>query len=133
MALRREIIVRPKPGENIRSEFERFLSLAHDRDWSHLKVLFGFAWGSAAYQGDWIEEVISPGTLKERVDELERLGEGAISDDDLFVTLENSGTQFTFCHENDIHVEGSSDDPILAAELDRYRSLGWEIHERTKN
>lgn len=133
MAQTREIIVRPKPGEDIRGDFARFLTLAGERDWSRLKVLFGFAWGNYAYEDDWIEEVVSPTQLKKRVDVLEENGDGAIGDDDLFITIEGLGTQFTFCHENDIHIEGVLDDPLLASELDRYRDLGWEIYERTKN
>ncbi|MEP4076208.1 hypothetical protein [Haloferula sp.] len=133
MAQTREIIVRPKPGEDIRGDFARFLSLASERDWTRLKVLFGFAWGNYAYKADWIEEVMSPTELKERVDALEENGDGAIGDDDLFVSIEGLGIQFTFCHENDIHIEGSPHAPLLVSELDRYRDLGWEIHERTKN
>lgn len=128
----REIIATPPEGGDIRAEFDRFLALAGERDWNQLTVLFGFAWGNDAYEDNWIEEVMSPAELKARVDALEENEYGSISDDDLFVTIGEHGTQFTFCHENDIHIKGVPDDPILVAELERYRSLGWRVGEKSK-
>jgi hypothetical protein len=128
----REIVARPKPSDNIRPEFDSFVSRAEERGWLQLKVLFGFAWGNRVYKDDWIEEIMTPAELQSRVNELERNGIGSIGDDDLYVTIEGGGTQFTFCHENDIHVEGSLDDPLIQSELDRFQQLGWDICERTK-
>jgi hypothetical protein len=128
----REIIVRPKDGDDIRCEFDRFLSTARSRGWNELKILFGFAWGNYAYENDWIEEVVSPDGLETRVRELEEKGDGSIGEDDLFVTVLAIGIQHTFCHENDIHIEGPHDDPYIDEEAGRYQSLGWELHDRTK-
>lgn len=132
MSLIREIIVRPKEGDNIRSEFDRFLTTAGSMGWNQLEVLFGFAWGNYTYKDDWIEKVVSPDALKKWVGELEQKGDGAIGEDDLFVTVVATGIQYTFCHENDIHLAGPPDDPYIDAVADRYRSLGWALHDRTK-
>jgi hypothetical protein len=129
----REIVFRPTEGCDIRAEFDRFLATAHEEGWDKLKVLFGFAWGNYAYEGDWIEEVISPGELQARVRGLEDHQDGAIGSDDLFVTVLTTAVRHTFCHENDIHLEGRIDDRYVAAEAARYRSLGWERFERARN
>lgn len=128
----REFVVRPKPGENIRTAFECFLLRATEEGWPKLKVLFGCAWGNHVHGKEWIEKDMSAAELSVSVMELEAQGVGLIGDDDLYVTIESTGTQFTFCHENDIHIQGSPEDLFVQAELGRFRNMGWAIHERTK-
>ncbi|MGI9243343.1 MAG: hypothetical protein ACR2RV_21270 [Verrucomicrobiales bacterium] len=132
MKVVREIIVRPDDGGDIRSEFDRFLSMAKDQGWDQLEVLFGFAWGSDAYEGNWIEEEFSPDGLKARVRELEADGCGEISSDDLFVTVPALGVQYKFCHENDLHLEGPPDSVHLEHEAAHFRALGRAVIDRTR-
>lgn len=132
MKLTREIIARPKDGDDIRDEFFRFLEEADEKKWGSLGVLFGFAWGNYAYVDNWIEEELNVDELRLRVQELEGRGDGSISEDDLFVTVGATGIQHTFCHENDIHIEGALENDCLTEEAARFRSLGWGVHDRTK-
>ena len=133
MTQTREFVIIPKEGDSIRPEFDRFLEAARERGWDQFNVLFGFAWGNYVYEHNWIAKVISLDDLKSKVTALEHKNDGSIGDDDLFVTVEKTGVQHTFCHENDIHLEGRPDDEYLTAEVARYRHLGWEVHERTNS
>jgi hypothetical protein len=127
-----EIIARPKSGKDIRSEFDRFLELSRKEGWNELKVLFGFAWGNYVYEGDWIEEIISPDELQKRVKDAEMNGDGSISNDDLYIKVLATGRDYTFCHENDIHISGAVGDAHILEEAERFKSLGWEIYENRK-
>ena len=95
-------------------------------------MLFGFAWGSDAYEDDWIEEALTVDELRLRVQKLEDGGCGAIGKDDLFVSVKATGIQYTFCHENDLHIAGAVDAVSLTEEAARLRLLGWGIQDRIK-
>jgi hypothetical protein len=127
-----EVIVRPKTREDVRREFSRFLERARSAGWAELKVLFGFAWGNDVYTGDWIEEILTPDQLLQRVEAAEQKGYGRIGGDDLFVTPIVTGVQHTFCHESDIHLEAADNDAYIASEVLRFRDMGWELHQRFK-
>jgi len=127
-----EIVARPTEGEDIRSEFDRFLDLSRKEGWNELKVLFGFAWGNYVYEHDWIEEVMSPNELQKKVQDAEMNGDGSISDDDLHIKVVATGRDYTFCHENDIHISGAIDDAYILDEAERFKSRGWKIYESKK-
>ena len=124
-----EIVATPGSGHNIRQEFERLIDHARTSDWRQLKVLFGFAWGNYVYPDEWREEIFSPDELCSRVRNLENQNDGSIGTDDLSITVVSTGLRYTFCHENDIHLEGFAEDPGFCAERIRLQKLGWRIHE----
>jgi len=126
-----EIVARPPDGEDIRNEFNRFISIAREAGCQRLSIMFGFAWGNDVYDDDWLEEDLSPSEVETRVMEAEGAGFGAVADDDLFVTVPETGLKYTFCHENDIHVEGDPDGQFIHEERSRFLAMNWIIHERT--
>ena len=111
-----EIVSRPKSSKEIRIEFERFIERAQKEHWNELKVLFGFAWGNYIYEGDWTEEIMSPNKLARKVREAEENEDGEIGSDDLIVTPVGLGVEHIFCHEADIHLEGSLDSEYIQRE-----------------
>lgn len=127
-----EIAARPGTAEEVRREFQFFLDRAKLQGWKDLKVLFGFAWGNYIYEKDWIEEIMTPERLAERVAAAESAKDGKIGADDLYVTPLAIGVQHTFCHEADIHLEGPEDSEYISSEAARFGSLGWDVYERTK-
>ena len=128
-----EILARPPEGDTIQDEFNRFLAIAREYGWDKLKVMFGFAWGNDIYNQDWLEEVMSPSELEHKVREAEDSGFGSICDDDLYVAVTNLEVEFTFCHENDIHISGAKDSSFIQSEKIRFLDLGWDVFERIKD
>lgn len=126
------IIARPKSADLVRKEFDAFLARAEKENWTELNVTFGFAWGNYLYERDWLEELFNANELREKVKEAEENGDGAIGSDDLYVTPVGIGVEYTFCHEADIHLEGSQDSEFLKNEKERYQSMGWDIYETLK-
>ncbi len=127
-----EIAARPASAEDVRREFQFFMDRAKLQGWKDLKVLFGFAWGNYIYEKDWIEEIMTPEQLSERVAAAEFARDGKIGSDDLYVTPLAIGVQHTFCHEADVHLEGPEGSDYISSEAARYESLGWDVYERTK-
>jgi hypothetical protein len=127
-----EIAARPETADAVRREFYAFLERAKSQGWLELKVLFGFAWGNYIYEKDWIEEIMNPDQLAERVATAESARDGMIGSDDLYVTPLALGVKHTFCHEADIHLEGPVDSDYIASEAARLEALGWNIYERIK-
>jgi hypothetical protein len=117
-------------GENIRVAFQQFLVDAAQDPSNQLSVMFGFAWGNDIYASDWLEELLSPSELRARVQSAEEAGLGSISDDDLYVTVAKTGLRYTFCHENDIHVEGDPTSSDINELRSRFLSMGWQVFER---
>jgi hypothetical protein len=127
-----QIVALPESVDDLRNEFRAFIDRAKVERWNELNVLFGFAWGNYIYEKDWIEEIMTPVDLADRVARLEAANDGAIGSDDLFVTPLRLGVKYTFCHEADIHLEGPLESDYIAAESMRLKSLGWTICETTK-
>ena len=128
-----KIVARPQNADDVRREFQKFLERAKAQNWTELKVLFGFAWGNTIYENDWLEEIMTPDELAARVSKVELSKDGRIGSDDLYVTPIALGIEHTFCHESDIHLEGSEDSEYIQSELKRFESLGWEIYKTTKS
>ena len=127
-----EIAARPSDADEVRREFISFIDRAKSKGWSELRVLFGFAWGNYIYEKDWIEEIMTPDQLSERVAAAESARDGKIGSDDLYVTPLAIGVQHTFCHEADIHLEGPDNSDYIASEAARFCSLGCDVYERIK-
>lgn len=125
-----EILAKPPKGTNIKLEFSQFLTKARDKKWNKLSVMFGFAWANYIYDTEWIEQTFTPDELEAKVQSIELNDDGKIGDDDLYITIPNIGVHYTFCHENDIHLEGSTNSKYILAEKNRYQSLGWQVYER---
>jgi hypothetical protein len=104
----------------------------------YCEVLFGFAWGNAYYPGNkWDFARLPVAALIEEVARVEAAEMGSLGDDDLFVLLPDSGVEFQFCHESDIHLSCKSPGRISEFFVRRWSDRGfrpreWEMTEDGK-
>lgn len=125
-----EIIATPKTMEEIRPEFERFVKLATDNNWTELDVLFTAGW-EFIYEEvkPTPKKIMTPQELLELLLEVESKNYGKLGDDDIFIKPIGTTIQLKFCHEADIHIEGPVDSEFIRDEKKRFESMGWDVYE----
>lgn len=101
---------------------------------SECSVLFGFAWGNEYYPGNTWDYIRLPAeAVQGEVERVEAIGSGSLGDDDLFVFLPEFGTEFRFCHEEDLHLSYDAPSDLSVFFLRRWSDKGFgpQVRETT--
>ena len=114
----------------IREDFKSFINDPEVISENYINVVFGFAWGNAIYESDWVELRMTGSELYERVKIAEAQGLGSIGTDDLYIVFPRLGVEVQYCHEADIHITAKdTTHPYVVKKQKEWLKKRWEVIE----
>ena len=127
--MRRQIRTSILDRDLLLAELDEIVRYFGERGVSSCRVEFGWAWGNKYYPGNrWEDEETGLSHLRQKVNDVEATGIGAIGNDDLFIRI--GVLEFQLCHECDVHVYfDEPDNSDIEAFFARWQKLGYEPSE----
>ena len=130
--MEREILTYPIEEEQVKNEFSFFIEYFLLKGMHTCDVLFGYAWGNEYYPSNkWDYQEINLSELAKKVNEVETTGIGSLSNDDLFVKIND--LEFRFCHDSDVHIYFSKSNEDVEFYYSRWKQLAYQPAEWLKN
>ena len=126
-ALRHELVSDERERGELEAFLRRLLELLRDAGVARLDVRFGYAWEGRSEER--VEEAVPLEEVRERIASAERRGEGALGEDDVFLTPEELDIRVQLCHHGDVHVSFGGPDEVVEWIREAWRADGWSFEE----
>jgi len=124
-----ELYGNPVSLKKIRDDFESFLQLLKSRGIDEVAVYFGWAWQLEIEDEDWEKPEDSPAGVREQVKRAERVTDGFIGGDELFITVREFSYQRQYCHSADVRITSEYPNQHTEEQKLAWIADGWEVHE----